>query len=35
VHSEERPFACNICPWRFISKGRLKDHLKVHARKAV
>lgn len=25
--SEERPFKCNICPWRFKSKSVLKSHL--------
>nr|XP_016942365.1 zinc finger protein 665 [Drosophila suzukii] len=32
AHSQLRPFACPICPARFLRKSNHKQHLKVHER---
>lgn len=30
VHSDEKPFSCNLCDKKFRRKSTLNDHIKVH-----
>ncbi|EDV46824.1 zinc finger protein 239 [Drosophila erecta] len=32
AHTQQRPFACPLCPARFLRKSNHKQHLKVHER---
>lgn len=33
LHTGEKPYSCNLCPRRFISRGYLQTHLKKHSPK--
>ena len=35
VHSDERPFPCELCDWRFKTKRRLHNHLQRHKKDSL
>ncbi len=31
IHTNERPYACDVCEMKFRHSGSLKTHMRIHA----